>query len=57
MNPLPLGCVAIAVICGIWAATDIRTLFAKRKEDKIFEVTMCESHTAGNKKRRKQQKR
>lgn len=31
LNPLTLICSAVVVVCGIFAATDVRVLFAKRK--------------------------
>ncbi|MBE6733555.1 MAG: DMT family transporter [Ruminococcaceae bacterium] len=33
LNPLTIICAVVVVICGIFAATDVKTLFAKRKKD------------------------
>lgn len=32
LNPFTLFCAAVVVVCGIFAATDMKTLFAKRKK-------------------------
>lgn len=34
INPLTLSCAVVIVICGILAATDVKTLFSKNKEQK-----------------------